>query len=68
MVAIGMALMWAGYAVGLWGYALVQGYDLPFTALFRTSWPQQGQASAGGVGTPPAGAAGAPKAVNALWD
>lgn len=26
MPAIGFALLWAGYAIGLWGYAKVRGY------------------------------------------
>jgi hypothetical protein len=39
MVAIGVALVWAGYTVGLWGYCLVQGYDVPFSGLFGKAWP-----------------------------
>lgn len=40
-----MALVWGGYTIGLYGYSLVQGYDLPFTALFHATWPG-GQAPA----------------------
>lgn len=47
MVAIGMALVWAGYTVGIWGYCLVQGYDVPFSGLFGTTWP--GQAAPAGT-------------------
>ena len=38
MVAIGMALVWGGYAIGIWGYCLVNGYDVTFTSLFGTKW------------------------------
>lgn len=38
MVAIGMALVWGGYTIGIWGYCLVNGYDVTFTSLFGTSW------------------------------
>ena len=39
MVAIGMALVWAGYAVGMWGYCLVRGYDVSFMNVFGAAWP-----------------------------
>jgi len=39
MVAIGMALVWAGYAVGIWGYCLVRGYDVSFMNVFAAQWP-----------------------------
>jgi hypothetical protein len=39
MVAIGMALVWAGYAVTIWGYCLVRGYDVSFMNVFATAWP-----------------------------
>jgi hypothetical protein len=38
VVAIGMALMFAGYAVGIWGYCLVAGYDVPFARVFSGTW------------------------------
>lgn len=38
MVAIGMALVWGGYTIGIWGYCLVNGYDVTFTSLFGTKW------------------------------
>jgi hypothetical protein len=47
MVAIGMALIWGGYYLGLWGYCLVNGYDVTFTSLAGTKWtsaPQSGPA------------------------
>ena len=37
MIAIGMGLVWAGYTIGIWGYCLVQGYDVTFASLFGTS-------------------------------
>ena len=48
MVAVAMGVMLGGYAVGLWGYCLVQGYDVPFTALWSTTWP--GGGTGGGTG------------------
>jgi hypothetical protein len=58
MVAIGVMLVWAGYTVGLWGYCLVQGYDVQFSGLFAKSWPGPAAAAAApppaadpGVGT-----------------
>ena len=40
---IGVVMVWAGYAVGIWGYCLVVGYDVPFTGLFGNTWPGGGQ-------------------------
>jgi hypothetical protein len=54
MVAIGLAAVWAGYAVTLYGYCLVRGYDVPFTALFRATWPA-GSTPSAGPATVPAG-------------
>lgn len=45
MVAIGMALVWGGYAIGIWGYCLVNGYDVTFTSLFGTKWVSAAQTS-----------------------
>lgn len=47
MVAIGMVLVWGGYTIGIWGYCLVNGYDVTFQSLFGTTWVSapQGQAS-----------------------
>jgi hypothetical protein len=39
VVAIGMALIWAGYAVSIWGYCLVVGYDVSFGNVFAPVWP-----------------------------
>jgi hypothetical protein len=39
MVPIGLALAWAGYTVGIWGYCLVRGYDVTFVQCFKTTWP-----------------------------
>lgn len=39
MVAIGMGLVFAGYAAGMWGYCLVRGYDVSFGNVFATAWP-----------------------------
>lgn len=48
MVAVVLAVMLGGYAVGIWGYCLVQGYNVPFTGLWSTAWP--GGGSGGGTG------------------
>jgi len=49
IVAIGMAVVWAGYYVGLYGYCMVQGYDVTFGSLMGTSWTAAPQ-SPGGSG------------------
>ena len=38
MVALGMGLLFGAYAVGLYGYCLVRGYDVSFRDVFRTQW------------------------------
>lgn len=38
MVAIGMGLVFIGYAVGMWGYCLVRGYNVPFMQVFTSRW------------------------------
>ena len=42
MVIIGMVLLWSGYSLGLWGYCLVNGYDVSFGSLFHSDWPAGG--------------------------
>jgi hypothetical protein len=39
VIALGMGMLFGAYAVGLWGYCLVRGYDVPFSALFAGRWP-----------------------------
>jgi hypothetical protein len=46
VIAVAMGIVWAGYSVGIWGYCLVRGYDVPFTAVFKTAWPGGGTAAA----------------------
>jgi len=47
MAWIGMAMVWAGYSVGLYGYSLVRGYNLTFpkmlspTGWYSGPWPPQ---------------------------
>lgn len=38
MVAIGIGLVFLAYAVGMWGYCLVRGYDVTFTQVFTSRW------------------------------
>lgn len=54
---IGMGLIWAGYTVGIWGYCLLNTYNIPFSKLFGADWPkpqnadvQQSNAPGGGGG------------------
>lgn len=51
MMAIALGVAWAGYTVGIWGYCLVRGYDVPFTGLFKATWPAGGGKAAAGSGT-----------------
>ena len=39
MVAVAFGILWAAYAVGIWGYCLVRGYDVSFTGMFGGQWP-----------------------------
>ena len=39
MVAIGMGLVFIGYAVSIWGYCLVRGYNVTFPQVFHAAWP-----------------------------
>jgi hypothetical protein len=34
-----MGLVFAGYAIGIWGYCLVRGYNVRFTDVFAPAWP-----------------------------
>jgi hypothetical protein len=54
MVAIGMGVLWAAYLIGIYGYCLVRGYDVPFGNLLKTSWVAGTPAAAApGAGLPP---------------
>jgi len=48
MTAIGFGVAWAGFTVAIWGYCLVKDYNVPFTSLFKATWP-----GAGGAGSSP---------------
>ena len=47
MIAVGMGLVWLGYTAGLWGYSLLQGYNLSLGQLispggyYKGHWPPQ---------------------------
>lgn len=34
-----MGLAFAAYTLGIWGYCLVRGYNVPFTSMFGQTWP-----------------------------
>jgi len=36
---VGIAIVFAGYTIGLWGYCLLKSYDVTFRQLFATTWP-----------------------------
>ena len=40
MVALGVAALWAGYYLAMYGYCLIRGYNVTFTSLMHTTWPQ----------------------------
>ena len=46
MVAIGMGLVWFGYAVFMVGYCWVRGYNVTFAQVFTSSWSGTGTAKA----------------------
>jgi hypothetical protein len=39
MAALGLALVWAGYTTGLYGYCLLRGYNVSPKQLFSPFWP-----------------------------
>lgn len=39
MTTIGIGGAFAAYALGIWGYCLIRGYNVPFTSMFGTTWP-----------------------------
>lgn len=39
MTAIGMGVSFLAYSIGMWGYCLIRGYDVPFLDLFKSTWP-----------------------------
>jgi len=52
MIPVGVAVVFLAYTTGIWGYCLVRGYNVPFTALFKSTWP--GSGSAPGIASPQA--------------
>jgi len=51
MRVIGIGLAFGAYTLGVWGYCLVRGYNVPFTSMFGQTWPGvqvSQQAPAGG--------------------
>lgn len=59
MAGIGIALVWAGYTAGLYGYCLFKGYDVTVAQLFSSKWPPgvpSDGADGGGFGHPTTGA------------
>lgn len=49
MLPLGMALVWAGYGVGTWGYVLVKGYNITLREWFSPLHPWQGPLSKAGM-------------------
>jgi hypothetical protein len=39
MIAIGIALVYVGYCLALYGYLLFKGYDVTVAQLFSKTWP-----------------------------
>lgn len=39
MVAIGIAMVWAGYSLVLFAYITYKRYNITFADMFRTEWP-----------------------------
>lgn len=56
MPAIGMALLWGGYTLGMWGYCQLQGYQISIAQLvipsrYTGSWPPPLYGVGAGVGS-----------------
>lgn len=39
MIALGLAVVWVGYTVAIWGYCLVRDYNVTVPDLFKATWP-----------------------------
>jgi hypothetical protein len=52
MIPIALAVVWAGYTVGVWGYCLIRGYDVSFVQVLKSTQTWQG--GPGGAGSAPA--------------
>jgi hypothetical protein len=39
VTGIGIGLAFGAYTLGLWGYCLIRGYNVPFTSMFGQTWP-----------------------------
>lgn len=57
MIAIGVGVLWAAYAVGIWGYCLVRSYNVTFGQLFHAQWGGGAAEGSAGLIKPPAAAA-----------
>lgn len=55
MAAIGMGIIFLGYAGGLYGYCLFKGYNVTPKQLFSPSWPPGGDNGASGRAAEAAG-------------
>jgi len=64
VVWLGFGIVWAGYAVGMWGYSLVRGYNLSGKQIispvgfYAGSWPPDGGKPAANTVIIPAGTKG----------
>jgi hypothetical protein len=45
LVVIGFGIVLGAYAIGIWGYCLVRGYDVPFAGIWGATWPGGGQSA-----------------------
>jgi len=41
VTTIGIGMVFGAYALGMWGYCLVRGYNVTFPQLFGQTWPGQ---------------------------
>lgn len=50
MIAVGFVVLWAGYGIATWGYALLKGWNVPFVPWFDPvntyQWPKPPDAPA----------------------
>lgn len=61
VIVIGLGVLLGGYTIGIWGYCLVNGYNVPFMQLFGNTW-NGGAAEGGGIPLKPGAATPAPAA------
>jgi hypothetical protein len=60
MIPIGVGVVFLAYTTGIWGFCLVRGYNVKFTQLFGSAWPNAAAGSGSSTSQGFSGQAAAP--------